>query len=128
METEEMMTCAAMEYAKSQFDAEQIDDKDLYQNSVEFCVQVFKDGAGWAAQNPKSSFDKAEKAAAKYAKENADSADNGIVDEISTDFIEGVEWYFIEVTHRWSRKPITVAGYDGYQIVENLPWWKRIFG
>lgn len=123
MENEQQIKTAAHKYAESLFDPQEINNPEVLKNSVEYHAQIFTEGANWAAEHKCVSVDKAESAAKKYAKADGNPED---MDEVVSSFMEGAEWYNIEISKRWTRKEVVVDGQKGY-IIEEKPSKLRQF-
>ena len=125
MENEQQMKEAACRYAESLFDSPEINKADeAYENSVKYHTKLFIDGVSWAAEHEHASYGKAEKVATQYARENAESEE---MEDAVSSFMEGVEWYKIEVAQIWIRKEIIYNGQKGYTIEEKASRLRQFF-
>lgn len=120
METKNLKEAARL-YAESQFEPENINDP-TYRDSLEALMQDFEAGANWVSSHLRASFEQAEATAKEYAQRLTDQENT---DDIETSFLEGVEWYQVEVSKKWNRKPIIVDGNEGYQIEINETWYQK---
>ena len=118
MEYKEQLTQAAQAYIESMFAPEDINKPEL-KDAIDSVIADFKEGANWAANHKHASFEKADKAAHKYALNTlVGEKDADTVESIAGDFAEGAEWYYVDIAQTWAKKSVTVDGNEGYVIEE----------
>lgn len=126
MEYKDLLVQAARTYAESMFDSADVNKPEI-KESIDYVATYFKDGADWAENHKRASYEKMEAAAHEYALGLVeDTKDADAVEEVAGNFMEGAEWYNIEVAKKWSRKVVTVEGREGYVIEEKPTWIRKV--